>query len=56
MRPDIDSMAGDGASMSSKLVAVVRALAWAPLDDSICEGPHAQAKRTKMPASVAKQV
>lgn len=54
LRPDIDKMAADGSNMSSKLSAVVKALAWVPLDHSVCEGPHARAKRIKMPASAAK--
>ena len=40
--------------MSSRLAAAVRALQWAPMDDIVCEGPHAVAKRVKTPASSAK--
>ena len=40
--------------MTPKLADAVRALASTPMDDCVCEGPHAAAKRIKMPASAAK--
>lgn len=54
LRPEVDKLRDDGSGMSEKLLAAVRCLQGVPLDDSICEGPHAQAKRLKMPASAAK--
>lgn len=54
LRTAIDAMSDDGTGMSPDLAAVVQGLSWVPLDDCICEGPHAQAKRIKMPASGAK--
>lgn len=54
LRSDIDRMSDDGTGMSAKLTAAVRSLSWVPLDDCVCEGPHAQAKRIKMPAACAK--
>lgn len=54
LRSEIDAMLADGTQMSAKLALAVSALAWVPLDDCICEGAHAQAKRLKTPASAAK--
>lgn len=54
LRSSIDRMADDGTRMSPQLAAAVQGLSWVPLDDCICEGPHAQAKRIKNPASGAK--
>lgn len=54
LRPDIDMMGENGSNMSPRLAAAVSPLAWSPLDDCVCEGPHAQAKRIKSPASSAK--
>lgn len=53
LRPDFDQLRADGSGMTPRLQAAVEALARVPLDDCICEGPHAQAKRLKMPASSA---
>ena len=54
LRPDVDGMLDDGSGMSAVLQSAVDSLAWVPMDDSICEGPHARAKRIKMPASAAR--
>lgn len=54
LRNEIDAMRAGSSDMSPKLASEVRALNWVPLDDCICEGPHAQAKRLKMPASSGK--
>ena len=54
LRQDVDQMGHGEAVMSPRLQAAVQALVRVPLDDCVCEGPHAQAKRLKMPASAAK--
>lgn len=54
LRPDVDMLLKDGSGMSPRLRAAVETLARVPLDDCVCEGPHAQAKRIKMPAAAAK--
>lgn len=54
LRADFDKMLNDGSGMSPNLRAAVETLARVPLDDCVCEGPHAQAKRIKMPATAAK--
>lgn len=54
LRADVDQMGRGEAGMSSRLQAAVQALVRVPMDDCVCEGPHAQAKRVKMPASAAK--
>lgn len=54
LRLDIGRMNEDGSGMSDKLAAAVASLGWVPLDDCIAEGPHAQAKRIKLPAAAGK--
>lgn len=54
LRSDFDQVRADGGGMSPRLQAAVETLTLVPLDDCVCEGPHAQAKRLKMPASSAK--
>lgn len=54
LRAAIDDMRPDGTGMSPTLLVAVQSLAWVPLDDCICEGPHAKAKKIKLPASNAK--
>lgn len=54
LRQDIENMSADGSNMSPALEMAVESLKWVPMDDCICEGPHARAKRIKMPASAAK--
>lgn len=54
LRPDVDLMSSDGGGMTPRLRAAVNALEWIPLDDCVCEGPRAQAKRIKVPAAAAK--
>lgn len=54
LRQDVDRMHEDGSGMSDRLAAAVQSLSWVPMDDCVCEGPHAATKRLKMPASAAK--
>lgn len=50
LRQAVDEM-NDSGKMSPTLQAAVESLGWVPIDDCICEGPHARAKRIKTPAS-----
>lgn len=52
MRSDFDKML-KGEGMTPRLKAAVESLQWVPLDDCVCEGPHAAAKRVKTPATAA---
>lgn len=54
LRAEVEQMGADGSGMTPRLRSAVEGLAAAPLDDCVCEGPHAAAKRAKMPATAAK--
>lgn len=54
LRGDIEAMDAQGGGMSQRLQKAIDRLRWTPLDDCVCEGPHAMAKRIKAPASAAK--
>ena len=55
LRPEVGQTHDDGGSMSRRLEHAVMSLTWCPMDDCVCEGPHAKATRSKTPASEAKR-
>eukprot|EP00959_Pyramimonas_sp_CCMP1952_P285307 5965581-Pyramimonas_sp.AAC.1 len=44
LRGDVLAMSGDGLGMSEQLEAEVNSIKYAPLDDTVAEGPHALAQ------------
>ena len=54
LRDDVNAIDETGHGISIRLQAAIDGLLWTPLDDVVCEAPHAQAKRAKAPASAAK--
>ena len=54
LRAHLDAVTEDGRNLSPSLEEVVRSLELAPMDDTVCEQPHAAAKKISGAASGSK--